>query len=112
MRPDRPQADQGEIERPFHRSGCVNETELRLEGTDLDEAVARDLAVARMDHLVMYGCPGLSPAVVAELARNSAIRSLFMRGCECAGEELNRLWSGLPNLERASMDDNRIEGDG
>lgn len=82
-------------------------------GTRVDEAVVRDLTAIGVQYLDLHQCQGLSPAVVGEFSRLSALREIrFWRG-DLTDEGLNRLWSsGPPALANVSIESSVIGDDG
>jgi hypothetical protein len=66
---------------------------------EVDRSMMRDLAVLRVEGLAMHDCHGLTPEVLSELSKNSALRTLTIRNCDAKSEGVNPLWSQLPQLE-------------
>jgi len=67
----------------------------------LDRSLVRDLAVLGVSELRLSDCAGLTPAVMADVARLTSLRMLVLYASESdlTNESVDALWAGLPNLE-------------
>jgi hypothetical protein len=69
----------------------------------MDRSILRDLALLGVEHIELFECRGLTPAVMSELARNSSVRTLVVTVGDATNEGVNLLWSGCPNLTKVQF---------
>ncbi len=64
-----------------------------------DRSIIPDLTPLRIEEFTIGSYRGLTSAVASELSKVSSIHWLSIDDCDLANEDLNRLWTQMPNLE-------------
>jgi hypothetical protein len=70
---------------------------------EVGPSTMRDLTTLQVEEAWFLDCRGLTPAAMAELSGNHSLHTLKIDSCDLTNEELDLLWSRLPNLESVHL---------